>query len=332
MTRLTPLVAVAVVLALVPACSNDKAAGNADDEPNLRLVESGPEWNWLPRPPLDMDWDGPPNAEVIAGGGHVEASSAAADEAALDELDLQSGARVQSDGEGNVWLLSLNTVFRIADDRVDRRHQFPDSRAIATSPDGRVAVTDRFAVEVFGPDRSDRQTIQNDSRLYGLTFDAEGNLLGGTESDADTAAQFHVIVFDDGEQRDLAIPAGRAPEAPLSRAVLLTTLSDGRVILASWEAEDEVTLWVLTDEQALPIGTDPAQARRQKITSLAPAPDGRLLVTTGEGIEVVDVDSGESDTLVDLQGAEGTFSATATGSDLIFLADGRLWRLPNALD
>ncbi len=93
-----------------------------------------------------------------------------------------------------------------------------------------------------------------------------------------------------------------------------------------------------TDERRVPDFEEPYP--RAAITPLAPSPDGRVL-TTGIGpdadpqIALVDVDTGDIEVLATLDDVEPTIddpvSAAIVGTDLIFLAQHQIWRLPDVV-
>src|SRR5690606_6934121 len=92
-----------------------------------------------------------------------------------------------------------------------------------------------------------------------------------------------------------------------------------------------------------PLDASPADdlSRRDRLamTPLAPGPDGRVL-TIGLNdddvpeINLVDVDTGDTELLATLDGVEPTVdepvSAALAGHDLVFTAHGSIWRLADA--
>jgi hypothetical protein len=316
-----------IVLVLAAACTGDDAddADNPLEGTHHELRDRETFWFWAPEDPLAIDWEGPPDAEVLAGGGDVQPDDAARDGDALDDLDLQSAARVQADAEGNLWVLSVGTLFRIGDGSVDRAYDTGDANAMAVSPRGPVAASDRSDVSIFESAEGPSERLSTEFVVDSLAFTVDGTLLAGA------AEHLWVKAFegDAGEPpQDVLTPPSAREDG---RVAHLTALTDGRVAFATREVQEGTfALRLVVDGQAQPVGDDPERALRQDVSSIAAAPDARLLVTTSEAIEAVDVDTGESETLVELDGAEGTFSAAAVDDDLVFLADGRLWRLPQA--
>ena len=73
---------------------------------------------------------------------------------------------------------------------------------------------------------------------------------------------------------------------------------------------------------------------------LAPGPDGQV-ITVGAGedrvpeISLVDIDTGDVTVLARLDGVEATIEepvvATIVDDDLVFTAEGSLWRLPDVM-
>lgn len=324
--------AVAAVALLAGAVGYTRLA--SDDAPAVRdeLADRLDRWTFVPARPFEMEWEGPPGAEAIAGGGDVRTEEGGPDAAAevgsdQDEIDLQSAGRVLVDEDGGVWLLSYLRVIRLADGRVDGVYSTPVSTSsMAVGPGGELYVAGTSAystLDVYESESSNPRTVA-DLGGDSLAVDDAGRVLVGSYN-ADRPSI--VAVSPDGEEQDL-LPS--TLESPDGRVPLVAVLSDGRVAFALKESPDDFVLWVLDDGEMQMVGGNHDAAARRRATTLAPAPDGGLLVTAGDQIERVDVDTGESETLVDLAGAEGTFSAAADGNDLVFLADGRLWRMADA--
>jgi hypothetical protein len=154
---------------------------------------------------------------------------------------------------------------------------------------------------------------------------------------------------------DAATAAARWEE-PLGAILALQPLPDGRLAFVAGTPDGpRLHLLDIDDGQARPIapdhpdlvrGAEPDRPRRGErthrlpIEPLAVTSDGQLL-TTGLGpegsprISLVDIDSGEVEVLAELDGIEPTIerpvSVTAVDDDLLFLADGRIWKLEGAL-
>lgn len=162
-------------------------------------------------------------------------------------------------------------------------------------------------------------------------------------------------------------PSARATtEGDLGSIVSLVRLDDGRVVFVA-ESDDGYRLHVLDGEGVRPLAdggseanpvaapdaesypmdvstgmfNDPRLRRdRRAMAPLTPGPDGTV-VTVGAGedrvpeISLVDVDTGEVEVLARLDGVDATIEepvlATVTGNDLVFTAEGSLWRLPDAV-
>lgn len=161
------------------------------------------------------------------------------------------------------------------------------------------------------------------------------------------------LVGPDGTAVGLLGPAGSdarvVTDEPLGPVVAALRLADNRVVFVA-DTTDGRQLYVLDDTTVRPVeaelrgdqvnpvafeGDDPLAT-----ASIAPAPDGRLL-TVGLvrddtlAIALLDVDEGTVEVLTELEGiepsAERPISAAAVGDDVVFLADGRLWRIAGAL-
>lgn len=325
----TALVAALVPAATVAGCSEDDARAGLDDA-RYELVR--PEaWIWAPRERLDMGWEPPAGIEGLAGGGSTDPRDVDGDDIEPTDLDLENAARVHTDDTGGIWVLTYGTVVHLTDGYVNHIYDIGDGPqaviAVAVDPDGRLTATNHTTIGTLEPGDDEYRLVRDRSnavRANSLTYKADGTLLAGGLFDE------RLVVVDNEEERAL-LDLPDQPEPILGLIGFVTVLPDGRIAAASSDVDGGLTLGVVVERALRPIGGDTGQPRPpEDITSLAPAPDGRLLVTTPDSIEAVDVDTGESDTLVDLTGADGTPSAAATGDDLVFLADGRLWRLPDA--
>jgi hypothetical protein len=335
MTRRSRVAAAALAIAVsifsASGCSEDDPREALDDA-RYELTDAVDFWVWAPRRDLDPDWEPPSGVEALGGGGSTDPRDATGDTSDPHDLDLENAARVHADQSGDIWVLTYGTVVHIVDGHVDDIYDIgagPEAiSAITVDPEGRLAATNVTSIITFEPGEAEPRVITDrfgGIRANAIAYQADGTLLaGGYLGDR------LVAVTDDGEKSDvLDLPDD--PGTVLGPIGFVTVLPDGRIAVASWATEDGLDLSVVADRAVRPIGEGADQPRPpEPITSLAPAPDGRLLVTSPDRIDAVDVDTGESDTLVALDGAEGTPSAAASGDDLIFLADGRLWRLPDA--
>lgn len=158
-------------------------------------------------------------------------------------------------------------------------------------------------------------------------------------------------------------PDARVTTDPVVGAIVsLVRLDDDRVVFVA-ESDDGYQLHLLDGEAVEPLGREgadrnpvaapdaqsypahhpsdplPVGARwdRRAMAPLAPGPDGKV-VTVGAGedrvpeISLVDIDTGDVTVLARLDGVEATIEepvvATIVDDDLVFTAEGSLWRLP----
>jgi hypothetical protein len=169
----------------------------------------------------------------------------------------------------------------------------------------------------------------------------------------------------DGSVSRLLGPAGDAEarvttDEPLGPIVALTRLDDGRLVFVA-DTVDGFQVYVLDDETVRPLDADggilghlpvPVSGQpdiyelierkdRLPMTPLTAGTDDQVLtIGLGPGdapeINLVDVDSGDADLLVRLDGVEPTIaepiSAALAGDDLVFTAEGNIWRLEDAVD
>ncbi len=185
----------------------------------------------------------------------------------------------------------------------------------------------------------------------------DGSVLVGSRTDARID-----MVSADEEPHRLLGPSGD-PDAevttddPLGAIVALARLDDGRIAFVA-DSEDGYRLYLLDDSTVRPIPTETTRSnpvrspevpltddsvRRDRLpmTPLAPGPDGNVL-TIGLNdedvpeINLVDVDTGDTELLATLDGVEPTLdepvSAALAGDDLVFTAHGSIWRLADATD
>jgi hypothetical protein len=139
--------------------------------------------------------------------------------------------------------------------------------------------------------------------------------------------------------------------------VAVEELTDGRLAFVG-DTPEGLQLFLFDGDNAFPVdvpdqnpvagftySTSPAhrvsgaRANWLAMDPIAPAPDGRLIVVGfGPGeqprISLVNVDTGSTRVLVELEGVEPTpqrpVTAGAVGADLVFIADGKLWILEDA--
>jgi hypothetical protein len=129
----------------------------------------------------------------------------------------------------------------------------------------------------------------------------------------------------------------------------LVALPDDRAAFLTTQPNDDGSgpLYLLASDAVRAVETP--RSRDREIIRILPGPGDKLLAIAAESethpqVRMIDVETGETDTVADLDGvmphpdgaggvpgALSPVSAAADGDDLILLADGLLWRLPDAL-
>jgi hypothetical protein len=198
-------------------------------------------------------------------------------------------------------------------------------------------------------DRAIRVAREDLVQVGPLATTAGGTLLAGH----DDRARIDEIE-PDGDVRHLLGFSGFDPDAavqldePLGEIRSLAALPDGRVGFVT-RNRGEQALRVLDDDQVRTIDVTPHD-RSRDIHTITPGPDGQLLaVAAGPDIHpqiwVIDAGTGRAQVVADLEGvlrhpdgprgipgALWPVAAAADGEDLVFLADGFLWRRPDAFE
>lgn len=198
-------------------------------------------------------------------------------------------------------------------------------------------------------DRAIRVAREDLAQVGALALATNGSLVAGR----DDRTRIDVIA-PDGDVHHLVGFAGFDPDAdvqldePLGEVLSLVALPDGRVAFVT-RHRGENALRLLDGDGVRTIGTTP-QDRSREIRTITAGPDGQLLAVaagpeTHPQIWVIDVDTGEAQVVADLEGvlqhpdgprgipgALWSVAAAADGEDLVFLADGFLWRRPDAFE
>lgn len=264
----------------------------------------------------------------------------------LEDLDLTTASAVAADDGGGLWMLTETEVLHADDGRVDLTLRVPGA-SLATGPRGRVAVSTSStsidaAIIVFGTDPAADCTtalaLPQDSRINDVTITDDSTVLV-SYSDADFIEGRIVALEPDGDVRSVVGLADADTESdveveePLSAISSLVALPNDRVAFVT--AGDGV-LHLLDNGEIRTIDAPVDSSRTLRLTG--PAPGGRLLAIAARAethpqIQVIDVDTGQTDTVTDLEGVEeGDVDATAVGDDVVYLANGRLWRLASVFD
>jgi hypothetical protein len=156
----------------------------------------------------------------------------------------------------------------------------------------------------------------------------------------------------DGAVRHMLGFAGFDPDVeievdkPLGALESLVALPDDRVAFVTRDGDRRVLR--LLDGDGVHTVAIARENDGREIHTIAPGPDGRLLAVvagaeTHPQIQVIDIETGDTDTIADLRGvmqapdgprgvagALWSVAAATDGHDLVFLADGYLWRLRDA--
>jgi hypothetical protein len=249
-----------------------------------------------------------------------------------------------------------STALRVRDATVDAVHELApggQSWLLGAGPNADVAIAvqrEGGDVTVLGkPTGADDRTVPGLSddipRLGLLAMAPDGTLLAAHRSRTRIDA-----VTPDGTVRHLVGVRNFDPgvevrlDSSLGEVTSLVALPDGRVALT---ADDHDAVVLLDDGAMRDVTPTPADPDRTVVLA-GMAPDGRLLAVaagpdTHPRILAIDTETGAADTVADLEGVlphpEGprgvpgalwAVAATADGDDLLFLADGHLWRLPDA--
>ena len=316
--------------------------------------------------------DPPGGADLLAAGGDATWPEIWDRTAGLDDLPLEWATALVSDGPaGRVTVLveprsdSPYLVCAAVDGRIEQAvpadvHVVPDSTAADVRADGVVAVAiarrSEHLLRTHGPGSTFLAERPGPFPVGTLDLATDGSIDAGGLDDtriariaADGTAR---LLLGPREEGALVTTEDLGPVADLLR------LDDGRIAFVARTSPGS-RLHVLDDTSVRRVGAPdgdrgvepgagtserPDQAPppdRRAMTPLAPSPDGRIL-TTGPGpdghprIALVDPDTGDTEVLADLDGVDATVeapvSAAVVGHDLVFLADHRLWTIPDVID
>jgi hypothetical protein len=286
-------------------------------------------------------------------------------------LDLESATALAVDRDGGVWIhwheltpgFQVSTAVRTQDGQVDVIREIRDPGWLTTTPDGDVVLTVRGdeQVRVVARDPADDRTIElpgdagstspEDNPLRGdvsaLVIAADGGVLAARDEGIFALASDgarHIVggfrAIDDAEIRVEGIEG---------QIESLVALPDDRAAFLTTQPNDDGRgpLYLLDSDAVRAVETP--RSRDREIVRILPGPGGVLLAIaagpdTHPQVLTIDVETGETDTVADLEGvmphpdgaggvpgALAPVSAAADGDDLILLADGLLWRLPDAL-
>jgi len=337
-----------------------EAAGGAGSSTEGRECAAAGVVSPEPTGPVDVAQPRVAGAELIGGGGRLDPGAAAAVSvgcASLDDLNLETATALSVDGDGGVWLLLPGTGQEVS----PRRLGFGDSRAVradggridvvrdlggpgwlAVEPDGnvRVVVRGEEVVSVAGADPAKDREIELEllGAVFALTVAEDGSVLVGGRGEIE-------VFGPDGN------PTGEIPlDDTDGQVAALVALPDDRAAFVMDQTDEpgDSPLYLATGEDVRNVDIDPLDGGR-RLTAIAPGTDGRLLGIAAESdthpqIVTIDIDSGQVRTVAELEevvpnpeGPGGTagvlwpVAAAAAGDDLLFLADGRAWRLAGAL-
>jgi hypothetical protein len=260
----------------------------------------------------------------------------------LDRLNLEAAVAVAADSDGGLWILTDDALLHATDGRVDPTRSFPAGGSrLAAGPGGETVMSASSTVVALPADGSQTTglTIPGGMLVNDLAVADDGAVLV-SYSDADHS-NGRIAGFKPGTGvRHVLGAAGIAPQAaiqvdePLAAISSMAALPDGRVAFVT---VDNSALRLLDNGDVTTIETTPADpSRALRLTGTAPG--GRLLAIawgheTHFQIKVIDVDTGQAETVADLNGVDdGVVDATAAGDDLVYLAEGRLWRSAGVLE
>jgi hypothetical protein len=300
--------------------------------------------------------------------GQVDLDQVVLDDFAMGTTTL---VRPGDDGTVNLLVESRLETYLIrstAVGEVDRVGQvFVDARTMAfdVDEDGTYA----WLNQTFGGDLSmfvgEPEWVMADQGSYlDVPFEADALHVGDDGSlivASGDRPRIDVVSADEQPRRLLgptSDPDARVTtDEPLGPIVALAQLDDGRVAFVA-DTDDGYRLYRLDDSTVTPVPTktaasnpvhypgarhtdDSVRRDRLPMTPLAPGPDGRIL-TIGLNdddvpeINLVDVDTGDTERLATLDGVAPTIeepvSAALAGDDLVFTAQGSIWRLADAID
>lgn len=250
-------------------------------------------------------------AELLGGGGSTPLDDVDAG-GQLDEVDLYAEF-LAAGPDGSFWvsevaggMARVSVTGEVLEIASPSPTTFAEVAAIAS--DGRTAGAEGLSVytTAFGKSRPDF-TMSAGFDVGAVAFAPDGSLLLGSSAET----QIDSVDPDNGVVRHILEPAALGP------ITAIAALPDDRI---AFVADGE--LHVLDDGNVRTIASLDG--------SLAPGPDGGLLVTGSRQVSLVDVETGRSRVVADLADVEPSpdnpVEAVAVGDDLIFLADARIWR------
>lgn len=290
-------------------------------------------------------------AELIAGGGN---ETARADGTSLDSLRFGSEDRpldVRADLDGGVWLLTTAFLSHFDEDgEVDWAapgYRSVPSAQVQVSPTGDVyylsRIDSRMLGNVVSGPSDDRSPVHPPVPVASASFASDGTLLVSSMTEARIMA-----VHPDESVSAVLVPAGDAPGPALRfddhARLTVVGLDDGRIVFATNAidgGDGDGDVYVIDRGELTRLDTTASHGIRR----IFPGPDGTVLALDGPNISLLDPDSGQVETLIDLfeLGPEleppasaddvwpqGRTSATTVGDDLVFIAENRVWRLDDA--
>jgi hypothetical protein len=219
----------------------------------------------------------------------------------------------------------------------------PSPGQLALAPDGevvRVAGGSTTRFPILGD--SDFESGGLPFGPYSGDFLPDGTLVLAARDEPWIAA-----LHPDGSTTNLIVPVGNAEDAPVrfdstSGRLSVVVLPDGRIAFAANAPDDpdvDGQIYILDGATLTPVDTTSTNAIRR----IFPGPDDTLLALDGPNISQLDPDTGHVDQLIDLSEiadelapanndwpTDDQISATPLGDDLVFTADNRIWRLPDA--
>lgn len=244
------------------------------------------------------------------------------------------------DGDDGLWILGdYGVLLHAADGRVDHARPVaePGGKHVTAGADGRAVISFSRSAVVTGTDPDDDRTVEpplpEDTYVSAAAATDDGTVLVGYTNGALDA------FGPDGRVRHLV------DEAP-GRVGALAALPDGRVAFVATNPDGEYLRVVRPDGGIRTVYED--VDRRRSINQIAPAPGNRVVALnagsdTVPRISVIDLAGGVSETVATLsdvalcdstdscgpsvlQGVWSPVSVAVVGDDLVFLADGKLWR------
>jgi hypothetical protein len=286
---------------------------------------------------------------VVAVVGVIYAASNSSDDGQavrLDDLNLTDAAAVAADGDDGLWILTDTALLHATDGQVDPARSLPvGGNRVATGPGGEMAMSAGATVVVIRPDQAGEVTtgltVPEGMIVDDVTLADDGTLLVSYSDTNHTGGHLTAVAPDGRVNHILGSPSASSQDGiqtgtqatePVEAIGSMTALPDGRIAFATF---DDGRLHLLDSDGIHAIETTPRDPSRM-LRLTGRSPDGRVLaiawgLETHFQIQAINVDTGEADILADLEGIdEGAVDSTVVGNDLVFLADGSLWRVPEA--